>query len=296
MTELRKIASRFYLILIVSLLGYWAFNSRESILTTYSQAKYSLLFVSAFIWFFAHFLSALIITLSFKCFIGYVSYRDILRIHIRRLPYKYLPGGVWNSVARASDYSGFNFGAKQLARYFLVENLIIVGVTFLVGGGLVAIYFADTPWRLPASVIALAGVLVLLFLASSQTLRAANKSNTSLLPLLAAVLSAITYWLLLACSFLVFVESFPSLRIDVSQMQVIATFIFSWAIGYVAIFAPQGIGVSEYMTTELMSSSFSAQEMITFLMGFRIIGFIVDNTCSIALHIGQAIVARSRGD
>ncbi len=295
MSNLKNIARKLYLVLIISLLGYWAFSSRDVVLDLYSQARPSLLLVSAFLWLATHFLSPLIISKSFAYFIGPVSYRDSLRIHIARLPYKYIPGGIWNTVARATDYAAFGFSARALVKYFLVENLLIVGVTFSLGGAMVATLYGGSHWVPIGSVVASVGVILLIFTSYNPKLRSEQRKNPPASGILAPVICSAIYWLLLACSFLFFIQAFPGLQLVATNMQVVAAFIFSWAIGYIAIFAPQGVGVSEFVTSQLMISNLNGQAMMAFLVGFRFIGFFVDNACFLVVHLLRLFTDRDGG-
>lgn len=282
---MRNVARKLYLVLIVCLLGYWAFDSRDLVFELYSQAMLSHLLVSALLILLAHFLSPLIVSKSFAYFIGPISYGDSLRIHISRLPHKYLPGGVWNTVARASDYAAFGFSAKALVKYFLVENLLIVGVTFFLGGTMIATLYTGSRWVPIGSVVAMFGAALLIFSAFNPKLRSEQRKAPPLSGILEPVIYSMIYWLLLGCSFLLFIKAFPGLQLAVTNLQVLATFIFSWAIGYIAIFAPQGVGVSEFVTSQLMASSLNEQEMMAFLVGFRFIVFFVDNFCFLLAYL-----------
>ena len=117
-------------------------------------------------------------------------------------------------------------------------------------------------------------MILLVFAGLNSRLRVAKARPVKLLlPLIYLVL----YWSLLSVSFLLFIKAFPSLELGVSDIKVMATFVFSWAVGFLAIFAPQGIGVSEYVTSQTLGGSLKFDQMVTFLVGFRIVCFLVDN-------------------
>ena len=274
MKNLKVIIQNLYLLAIVALLSYWLYSNRVVLFDIYLSADAVYVLLSGTVWALAHFLSVLIVVSSFKFYLGGVSFLKIIGIHFSRLPHKYLPGGVWNTVARAADYSKLNFSAKDLAKYFIAENLLVIGVTFLLSGAVLAILYNEAIWRFVFSLAGSLGLILLVFAGLNSRLRVAKARPVKLLlPLIYLVL----YWSLLSVSFLLFIKAFPSLELGVSDIKIMATFVFSWAVGFLAIFAPQGIGVSEYVTSQTLGGSLKFDQMVTFLVGFRIVCFLVDN-------------------
>src|SRR5690606_12897931 len=84
-----------------------------------------------------HFISPLITVFGFKTCRSKITYWNAFHIHCGRLPAKYLPGGIWHSVGRASDYFSLGHTGGQLGYYFLLENFQLIAVSFSLGALLV---------------------------------------------------------------------------------------------------------------------------------------------------------------
>jgi len=53
-------------------------------------------------------------------------------------------------------------------------------------------------------------------------------------------------------------------------------YLFAFVVGFVSIFAPQGIGVFEVVYAELSSSDIPRTQMIIFVAGFRVLVMLSD--------------------
>jgi hypothetical protein len=53
-------------------------------------------------------------------------------------------------------------------------------------------------------------------------------------------------------------------------------YLFSWGVGFLAIFAPQGIGVFEFVASELMASPVGFMGLAALIAGFRIVVLVAD--------------------
>ena len=56
------------------------------------------------------------------------------------------------------------------------------------------------------------------------------------------------------------------------------SYLFSWSIGYLAFFAPQGIGVFEVTLANMLDTSLTVGSLAVIIAGFRIIIFLADIT------------------
>jgi len=90
------------------------------------------------------------------------------------------------------------------------------------------------------------------------------------------ILYLFIYWIIVASSFVCFLKSFPNNVLSVSPITSGGIYIFSWGIGFISLFSPQGIGISEYISGQLIESSLDKHTFIALLASFRIIIFIAD--------------------
>ena len=79
------------------------------------------------------------------------------------------------------------------------------------------------------------------------------------------------YWVVAAATFICYLAAFPAVLAAASLIEVGATYLFSWGVGYVAIFAPQGIGVFEVVAGKLLNAPLSLGGMAALMAGFRLV-------------------------
>src|SRR6185503_4564017 len=104
------------------------------------------------LWISMHFLSPLVAVII----LGQsrrLHYRDAFVIHASRLPSKYLPGGIWHTVARVADFRGIGYSPSLLAEFVLFENAVAAAIALFLGGLLSAL-FGVLQFRIPAGIVA----------------------------------------------------------------------------------------------------------------------------------------------
>ena len=84
------------------------------------------------------------------------------------------------------------------------------------------------------------------------------------------------YWILAAASFVAYVSTYSSLALQSSILETGAAYLLSWGIGFVAVFAPQGIGVFEVVASDLLRGSGSFTGIAALVAGFRLAILIAD--------------------
>ncbi|AUB84158.1 hypothetical protein [Candidatus Thiodictyon syntrophicum] len=269
----RRLASRLFtpLALIALLWAIW--HGRQTLATLVVDARLDLLAASLSIWLGLHLVSPLFTLRTLRGWGQPLRYRDALCIHVVRLPAKYLPGGIWHSVARAADYRRLAVNHRVIAAYLLIETLTLAGVTLFLGGaGVFATGVVTGAWAIATGLCAVLGVCVLLAAPwVSQTLFITIEPKLSLRQYLinAAVLAV--YWGWAGMAFALFLNAFPALRLAASNVEAAVIYVFSWGIGFVTLFAPQGIGVSELVASHLLGERDSVVTLAALLAGFRVV-------------------------
>jgi len=59
-------------------------------------------------------------------------------------------------------------------------------------------------------------------------------------------------------------------------MDISGTYIFSWAMGFIALFAPQGLGVTEVVAASIFNSPMGIGAIALVILGFRGLIFCAD--------------------
>ena len=84
-------------------LGYFVWRSKEDLMMLFLDASIFWFMISIILWMLLHFISPVFTKVIFKSYGVSLDYLSIFSIHVARLPAKYLPGGIWNTVARTND-------------------------------------------------------------------------------------------------------------------------------------------------------------------------------------------------
>lgn len=180
---------------------------------------------------------------------------------------KYVPGGIWQFVARFGAYKDNQISNKAAGKSFLIENLWMVGGAFFCSLAFLVISIPDEVIQgygvyLPMLVrILLAFFFIAMWLVLLVVIeRAFHK--VSIRENLHCVLKQFTaqalMWIINGISFYVLLPGTGALE---DLFFSIGAFGASFLAGYVAIFAPGGIGVREYVTTVLFSIAYGGVEI-----------------------------------
>lgn len=206
-----------------------------------------------------------------------IDYRKILDLHLRYLPARYVPGGIWHTVARVGGLHRLGVHSKHLGSFVFLENLVALGVTFTVGGTLVGLHSVDRVWQPIALVLALTSLTVLLvcpILMNRLILKTFGR--TWYRNYIAAVIISILFWSFATTSFLLYISAFPTSIVTSDWIGIAGAYLFSWAMGFIAIFAPQGVGVFEVVAAELISANLPFSALVALLLGFRLVIMVSD--------------------
>ncbi len=258
-------------------IGYFFWESKDLFIEILNNSNSYWLIGSTLLWMSLHFSFPIFTRIILKSYGLPLNYKEVLWIHIKRLPAKYIPGGIWHAVARISDYSQKGIKNYNIASYLLIENISIAAVTLILGGSVVLSLLNQGIWQY---------IIIILIVSCSLTiigLPLLLKSNIFSLrqPLskqyyYIGILYLFIYWLIVASSFVCFLKSFPNNILSVSPITSGGIYVFSWGIGFISLFSPQGIGVSEYISGHLLEANLDKHTFIALLASFRIIIFIAD--------------------
>lgn len=265
--------------LALAFLGYFFWINRDTLLSIYSEGSLINFSLVVICWMVLHMISPMFTRLALESLGVSMDYKTALRIHISRLPAKYLPGGIWHSVARAADYRVAGMDSGTIVRYLILENVVIVAVALGIGS-IFALRANSSSYVafVMAAVMVMSWVLLLLLPRLSR-LGAGPGQFSSGPAYLRSILVIAGYWCLAAVSFSLFIMAFPGLHVSVSPWITGGIYLFSWGVGYLAVFAPQGLGVAEVVSGLLLGSDIDLASMIIVLLGFRILMAVADIAC-----------------
>ncbi|MFC1878016.1 hypothetical protein ACFL2E_12220 [Thermodesulfobacteriota bacterium] len=242
------------------------------------------------LWCVLHCISPVISKLILSYFDDNVPYDRLLQIHVSRLPARYIPGGIWHTVGRVSDLHFYGLKKKQLSFLVIAESIFPCLMTFLMGGGYLWCTFKQGYIHIIAGISAFVSIILLVAL----PIFLQNKTYQSgkvfkLITYFQVICVTAIFWIIASGSFLLYVMSFSIITVDTSYLQIAAIYIFSWGIGYLAIFAPQGIGVFEVVAGKALTLPLNLGGAVAFIAGFRIVVFLADITVWILLILSSMV-------
>lgn len=268
--------------LSLAVIALFVWESREAVGGLLRGGSWPLLLLAVLLWAATNLLSPLVTLWIFRVCAVSITYKDALRIHCRNLPAKYLPGGIWHSVGRGGAYLALGTAPRTLGLYFLIENLLLVFFTISLGAGLSQGLIAAEGVRAQVGGMALLAAAVLCVIPLGLWLKGMIGEWRAGLAYPAALLSLAAYWFLAGFTFACYVAAFPAFENVTSLTETAGAYVFSWSIGYLALFAPQGIGVSDVMTGYLLTGGNVEGQVLTLMLGFRLVVLVADLACWMA--------------
>jgi hypothetical protein len=196
-----------------------------------------------------------------------ISYGTTLSIQLSRLPARYLPGGVWQTVSRMMDLHRLGVDRQRLSALVMMENLLPLAVA-LTTGGIFILLIGDARYLAIAS--ALGGLTLLAIvplLLRHRLIR--QETRLSLSTYFAAISIIILFWLMAATAFACYWYSFPITHSDAPVLQVYGAYLLAWSAGFASVFAPQGIGVFESAIGLLLKGVLPFGQVAVLAVGFR---------------------------
>ena len=212
--------------------------------------------------------------------IGYsISYKEALTITSITQLGKYLPGGIWHVAGKFGMYKARRISTKNTTLAIVFENLwllssaLVLGVVFLLSSSrdtLCELYAFLCQPAISQHVLILLPILWIAALVIIDALFYKERRYKAV-EVLILIAQMIVIWLSFGVSFwLVFpLESgfLPAIT---------GAFSLSWVAGYVAFFAPGGIGIREYLLTIILASFFSGSEVAVYATVHRLIWVVVE--------------------
>lgn len=220
-----------------------------------------------------------------------LDYRTVLLIHVSRLPARYIPGGIWQTVSRVMDLQRLGVSRAQLSVLVAMENIAPLAVVLAFGGACAVAAGSATP---PVLLILAIGLVaaVALPMALRRFFPAAVLSHRSYLLALGSILA---FWTLAASAFVLYWSAFPSLEMPHGTARLFASYLLAWAAGFVAVFAPQGVGVFEVVAGLLLDGGLPFTGMTVMIAGFRATTLASDGLAYLVGLVLRKVTGKHRG-
>lgn len=264
-------SKKIFLPVALVMMAFFIFESRGSLGKMFKSADVGFLTGAILVWMVVNVTGPLVTQGLLMALEFDIKFQQVMRIHCARLPAKYLPGGVWHTVAKSADFNAMGASKDKVIRLFILENITVLLMAVIVGGGLLI----KGGSKLHDFISCIVAVAVLAVVFTPYIVKfwfpSVEKTNIRLRYYYRSIVIMGLHWCLAATAFSLYLFSYPEFRGIWPLMDVAGTYLLSWAMGYVAIFAPQGIGVSELVASYLLAGGKFVGELIALLATFRLI-------------------------
>lgn len=194
---------------------------------------------------------------------------------------KYIPGKVWGLAARGRRLSELGFGLGDIARASYLEQMLLMLVGLWLAALCAAIVFDATVYWMAVLLITLAillfrhGAAVLHGLAIVFPPAAAAASVFELRIGVGAVIGLsmgyIGVWLFLAITFMFVCTAFVDVELTRATVPVfVLSLTAGFLAGFVALFAPGGVGVREGVGAAFLGRIMTLEEAVLLMLMFRL--------------------------
>lgn len=177
---------------------------------------------------------------------------------------KYLPGGVWHFVSRGGFYRAEGLELRQITQALIIENVWLLSGACVVGAWAVATFHLSLSVVLLltlALMFAWGAGLWLMFggLVRQPTTPASRRPNRTIVWNQALQTSI---WIIRGISLWMIVPEAHQLK---QSALVTGAFCLGWALGYIAVFAPGGVGIRESAILFLLTPILSPADSLVYV-------------------------------
>ena len=223
-----------------------------------------------------------------------IAYPRLLHIYISRLPARYIPGGIWHTVGRFADYHLHGISKKQLATLAAIETVLPALITFLLGGGYL---WASGTTSLANSIEGILAITSFFMLLSGPFLiklwKEDHLGEKYISYYFLFIFVSVIFWAIASISFIFYYLSLTLHLPEIPLLDIASTYVFSWGVGYISIFAPQGIGIFELVAGKLMALPMNLGGAIAFIAGFRVVVLFADCLTWATYKLSQQFIFKS---
>lgn len=214
----------------------------------------------------------------------------------RALPARYVPLGVGFASARIALLRNQVPRLAPLVTTAVLETVMRPAVALTLGTVVLAVSGgAAGGYQSQVAALAVAAVAAIPVVGRKALARLAARRSLTLNITLSGyarlVVVEAAYWAWASMTFVLYLRAFPAAD-SLAALQVAGAFMVAWALGFLAVFAPQGIGVAEIGLVALLvaGNDESGIAMAAVFAGYRLVQAMRD----ILATVGAEVIARYR--
>jgi len=182
---------------------------------------------------------------------------------------RYLPGGIWHFVGQGAYYRKQGLNLLRVGRVLLLENLWLLHSAILAGSAALIVY--------AASMASTGGLLLWPFVwfAFNYLLTFSLLERPKPLTMLHVSLVQALMWVLFGLSFAVMLP-------EIDVWLALGAFIAAWAVGFVTVFAPGGLGTREAILVVLLLPVLPAEQALNIALLHRLLWILTEVVLGLA--------------
>lgn len=270
----------FWLILVLVAAGYYFYQHQDEVINLLIEIDVWRIVLSLILLLIGKAFLVKLVQYSVNCEGWYPKYPEILGVYGLSSLGKYLPGGIWHFVGRFGIYKMNGLSAKASTRSMILENIWLLSSAL--AAGVIGVFLSrfdlianllsipDEKWL---AIILTIVILALWITALIIVHKIMQKYTSQQIPKVARVaFIGLLLWTFIGGSFFVMFNEFPFS----SAPLFIGGYAVSWAVGYIAVFAPGGLGVREAVLALVFSSITSVDLIAVYAAMNRIIWVIAE--------------------
>lgn len=266
------LARRLYLVLLLGLVVWVGLTRGDDAAALLRTARPELLLLCLLASFGQLALTSAVWTSGLRALGAPVAWRRSMLATARSGPARYLPGSVWYAVGRAAVLQREGVPVRALTAVATLEMLLAPVLAFALGLTLLVVTGTAVGGSLSIGLLVVA--VGLLALATPPVVNRALRFRAGDGPPLrldwAGLLCLLgwltAFWLWSGSVFALYVGAFPDAT-DRGPGAVVGSYAVAWGVGWLALFAPQGIGVTEAVLAQLLGSGGAGLALV--LGGYR---------------------------
>ena len=279
----KKIFSIFkwlWLVLVLAAAGYYFYRNWEQVINLISQISAWRIVLSLVLLIIGKMFLVLLVQYSVNSEGWHPKYIETLGIYGLSSLGKYIPGGIWQFVGRFGVYKVNGLSGKASTRAMILENIWLLGSAvaigvigvFLTRFDLIAglLNLPNHQWLAILFTVLALGLWIVVLKIVHKTMRRHTAENIPSIFVVAGV--GLLLWTFIGGSFFVMFHDFPFSAAPLF----IGGYAVSWAVGYIAVFAPGGLGVREAVLAFVFSNIASVEMIAVYAAMNRIIWVIAE--------------------
>jgi len=269
-----------WLVLVLAAAGYYFYRNWDQVSSLINQISAWQIALSLVLLLIGKMFLVVLVQFSVNAEGWHPKYLEVLGVYGLSSLGKYIPGGVWHFVGRFGIYKINGLSAKASTRALILENIWLLGSA--VATGVIGVFLTrfdliagllnlpNQQWLAILFTVVALGLWLLVLVVVHKIMRRYTIEDLPNVFLVAAV--GLVLWIFIGGSFFVMFQEFPLSAAPLF----IGGYAVSWAVGYVAVFAPGGLGIREAVLAFVFSTIASVEFIAVYAAMNRIIWVIAE--------------------